>query len=110
MDCVFCKIVSGEINAKVVLDNEFCLAFHDLQPVAPTHILVIPKKHVDALASASEADALQQLLLSCAEVARGANLADGYRVVMNNGPAAGQSVSHLHAHVLGGRNLAWPPG
>ncbi len=111
-DCLFCRIVSGELGAAVVAEDEWALAFRDIRPQAPTHILVIPKKHLGSLGEAAEEDAvlLGRLLLLAKVVARGEGLASGYRVVLNNGGAAGQSVFHIHAHVLGGRHLGWPPG
>ena len=112
-DCLFCKIVSGEIPAKVVYEDDHCLAFDDINPQAPVHVLVIPKKHVVSLTDADAADAelLGRLCLACAEVAAQKGIAeDGYRVVTNKGEKAGQSVFHLHLHVLGGRRMAWPPG
>lgn len=111
MDCVFCKIAAKEIPADIVYENESCVAFRDLDPKAPTHILVIPKEHVEGLQAADENDDLQACMLAAAEVARmeGIDRA-GYRVVINSGQAAGQSVYHLHIHVLGGRQMTWPPG
>jgi histidine triad (HIT) family protein len=111
--CVFCKIGSHEIPAKVVLESERLIAFHDLNPAAPTHVLVIPKKHIAALSAASADDAalLGELMLAASEVAEKTGLvASGYRTVVNTGAHAGQSVFHLHVHVLGGRAMAWPPG
>ena len=111
-ECLFCRIVSGEIRASVVAENEWAVAFRDISPQAPTHVLVIPKKHIGSLAEAASEDAvlLGRLLLMAKAVAREAGLASGYRVVFNNGAAAGQSVFHIHAHVLGGRHMGWPPG
>jgi len=112
-DCLFCKIVSGEIPAKVVYEDEDCLAFDDINPQAPVHVLVIPKKHVISLTDAAAADAelLGRLCLACAGIAAQKGIAeDGYRVVTNKGEKAGQSVFHLHLHVLGGRRMSWPPG
>ena len=110
--CLFCRIASGDLRAAVVAENEWAMAFHDLNPQAPTHILVIPKQHIGSLGEAVEEDAvlLGRLLLLAKVVARDEGLASGYRVVLNNGAAAGQSVFHIHAHVLGGRHLRWPPG
>jgi histidine triad (HIT) family protein len=111
-DCLFCKIVRKEINAKEVLRDEHVVAFHDLNPQAPVHVLVIPTTHADHLsdfAKLGNAAAGARLLSAAAEI--GARLGPGgYRVVMNEGSDAGQSVYHLHAHVLAGRPLAWPPG
>ena len=111
--CVFCKIASGEIAAQVVHRDDQVTAFRDLQPVAPTHVLVIPNRHVASPREAEPGDAalLGALLLAAAEVARQENLVEsGYRIVINAGPDAGQTVDHLHVHVLGGRALNWPPG
>jgi histidine triad (HIT) family protein len=112
VDCIFCKIVKGEIPSKRVFEDEFSLAFHDIEPKAPTHILVIPKKHVASLAEAGPADEalLGRLLLTAAEIAREQQLGRGYRVVISTGPEGGQTVDHLHLHVIGGRQMNWPPG
>lgn len=111
MGCVFCRIVAGELPAQRVLETEHALAFRDLHPQAPTHLLVIPKEHVDAVADLGDAQAelAGRLLLACRDAARQVGL-DSYRVVTNTGADAGQSVFHLHLHVLGGRPLGWPPG
>ncbi len=111
-DCLFCRIVNGELRAAVVAEDEWAMAFRDINPQAPTHILVIPKKHIGSLGEAAEEDTarLGRLLLLAKRVARDEGLDSGYRVVLNNGAAAGQSVFHIHAHVLGGRRLGWPPG
>ena len=112
-DCIFCKIVAGEIPAQLVYEDEGAVAFRDINPQAPTHVLVIPRAHVASLAEAGEGheSLLGRLLLAAARVAREAGLAEsGYRTVINNGAGAGQSVFHLHLHVLGGRPLKWPPG
>lgn len=109
-DCLFCRLARGEIPATVVAESDRALAFRDVDPKAPVHVLVIPKRHVPSLAEASGEDAAAVLSL-VAEVARreGAT-AGGYRTVFNTGRDAGQTVAHLHAHVLAGRPLAWPPG
>jgi histidine triad (HIT) family protein len=111
-ECLFCRIVSGELRAAVVAEDEWAMAFRDISPQAPSHILVIPKQHIGSLGEAAEEDAvvLGRLLLLAKVVARDEGLASGYRVVLNDGAAAGQSVFHIHAHVLGGRHLGWPPG
>jgi histidine triad (HIT) family protein len=110
--CVFCKIVAGEIPADEVLRDEHVVAFRDLNPVAPTHILVVPTTHVAHLsefASAADAVASARLLGAAAEL--GTRFGEhGYRVVTNEGSDAGQSVHHLHLHVLAGRRMSWPPG
>jgi histidine triad (HIT) family protein len=112
-DCIFCKIVAGEIPAGKVYEDERAVAFRDINPQAPTHALVIPRSHVASLNEADEADEalLGHLLVVAARVARQAGHADaGYRTVINTGAQAGQTVFHVHVHVLGGRGLTWPPG
>lgn len=109
---VFKKILDGEIPADIVYEDEHCLAFRDINPQAPTHILVIPRIELPSLADAtvSHKELLGQLLFVATEVARQQGLEDGYRVVINSGAHGGQDVPHLHLHVLGGRRLTWPPG
>ena len=110
-DCLFCRIVQREIPATIVAEDAHCLAFRDLSPKAPTHVLVIPKLHVETLDAATDEDVLGRVLLMAAAVARLEGIAlSGYRTVINTNAAAGQTVFHLHAHVLGGRHMAWPPG
>ncbi len=109
--CVFCKIAAGEIAATVVKRGDGMLAFRDLNPQAPTHVLVIPTYHVATLNDAKNAELLGRLLTFARDVAREAGVADkGYRVVVNTNPDGGQTVFHLHLHVLGGRAMTWPPG
>ncbi|HEY3592396.1 MAG TPA: histidine triad nucleotide-binding protein [Polyangiaceae bacterium] len=111
--CLFCKIVSHEIPAKILFEEDELLAFSDIKPMAPTHALVIPKKHIVSLdeAAAHEGALLGKLLLACQRVARETKIAgSGFRVVANSGADGGQTVFHLHLHVLGGRQMAWPPG
>lgn len=111
--CVFCRIAAGEMPARMVLEDDEVVVFEDISPRAPTHLLVVPRRHVESLAAAEERDhgLLGQLLAGAARAARGAGLEQhGYRVVINTGAGAGQTVFHLHLHVLGGRPLAWPPG
>jgi len=111
--CVFCRIAAGEIPAARVLETDEVLAFHDLNPQAPVHVLVIPKRHVDSVGAAEAADGalLGAVLLACRQVAEVCGVAaSGFRVVLNTGADGGQTVGHLHAHVLAGRALAWPPG
>jgi histidine triad (HIT) family protein len=112
-DCIFCKIVAGEIPAAKIYEDERAVAFRDINPRAPTHALVIPRAHVASLNEASESDEalLGHLLRVAARVARDEGHADsGYRTVINTGASAGQTVFHIHVHVLGGRALTWPPG
>lgn len=113
-DCLFCRIVAGETPAKIAQRSADALAFHDIDPKAPVHVLVIPTRHVPAVRAANGPDGealLGRLLAFSAEVARELGLdANGYRIVTNTGPDAGQSVDHLHLHVLGGRKFTWPPG
>lgn len=110
-DCVFCRIVGGEIPAKVVRRDDRYLAFHDIDPKAPTHILVIPHAHVASLDAADDPAMLGGLLAFARAVARDAGVADaGYRTVINTNRDGGQAVDHLHAHILGGRQMTWPPG
>jgi histidine triad (HIT) family protein len=113
-DCLFCKIVAGEIPANIVKRSEDVLAFRDIDPKAPTHVLVIPTRHIASVGSATGPDGerlLGRVLAFAAELAGELGLTrDGYRIVTNTGKNAGQSVDHLHLHVLGGRKLSWPPG
>jgi histidine triad (HIT) family protein len=112
MDCLFCRIVAGEIPAKVVHESDAVLAFRDVNPQAPTHILLIPKEHVVSVADLEEEhdEVLGELLRAAAHLARAEGLSTGWRLVTNVGPDAGQSVHHLHFHLLGGRGMGWPPG
>jgi histidine triad (HIT) family protein len=110
-DCLFCRIARGEIKATIVAQDNAFVAFRDISPQAPTHILVIPRKHVATLNEATDAGLLGKLLVQARDVARAEGLSDrGYRVVINTNAEAGQSVFHLHAHLLGGRAMGWPPG
>jgi len=112
-DCIFCRIAAGEIPAKIILETENVVAFHDLNPAAPQHALVIPRRHIATLDAATEEERglLGELMLAGAEVARLLECAEkGYRTVMNCNEDGGQSVYHIHLHVLGGRSLSWPPG
>jgi histidine triad (HIT) family protein len=112
-DCLFCSIAAGEIPAARVRESSRILAFSDINPQAPVHVLVIPKEHYPDLAALAEADdgLLSEMAAQAAEVAAAAGVAEsGYRVVFNTGPEAGQTVFHVHAHVLGGRPMTWPPG
>ncbi len=111
-DTIFGKIIRGEVPARIIHDDDRCLAFHDVTPQAPVHVLVIPKQPIPSLAAATAADAglLGHLVVVATELARTLGLADGYRLVVNCGADGGQSVDHLHVHLLGGRQLSWPPG
>lgn len=110
-DCLFCKIVSGEIPASRVYEDDICLAFHDIEPQAPTHFLVIPKTHIGSVAEvdAGNSAVVAHIFEVIAKAAREKGL-ESYRVVSNCGEQAGQSVPHLHFHVLAGRDMTWPPG
>jgi histidine triad (HIT) family protein len=111
--CVFCQIIAGEAPARVIFRDELVTAFHDSAPVTPVHVLVVPNRHIESLQTAGEADAglLGHMLLVAKQVAAQEGLAhSGFRVSINTGPDAGQSVYHLHLHVLGGRVMRWPPG
>jgi histidine triad (HIT) family protein len=109
--CLFCRIVSREIPAKIVLETEECLAFRDINPQAPVHVVVIPKEHVATLNDAKDAAMVGRLGLVAAEVARREGIAEsGYRTVINTNADGGQTVFHLHLHLLGGRHMGWPPG
>lgn len=111
VDCIFCRIVSGEIPAGRVAENAQCIAFRDVNPQAPTHVLVIPRVHVASLNQVDNAQVAGELLLMAAAVAKSEGLAErGYRVVLNTNADGGQTVYHLHAHVMGGRAMHWPPG
>ena len=113
MDCLFCKICRGEIPAKIVYEDDRILAFEDINPQAPTHVQIIPRKHIASTLEISEEDheILGAILRTGADLARKFGFdEDGFRLVVNTGPAAGQSVYHIHVHLLGGRSLSWPPG
>ena len=110
-NCLFCRIARKEIPASIVLENEHVVAFRDIDPKAPTHVLVVPRTHVATLDDVSDAKLLGELLLAAAAIARTEGIvAGGYRTVVNCGSDAGQAVFHVHLHLLGGRKLAWPPG
>ena len=110
--CFFCNVIKGETPSKKVYEDERAFAFHDIRPQAPTHILIIPKKHIRGLKEATLEDS--ELVGYChvvaARIAKERGIENGYRTVLNVGPGAGQSVFHLHVHLLGGRHLSWPPG
>jgi histidine triad (HIT) family protein len=111
-DCLFCKIVAKELDAEIVDESDGVLAFRDINPMAPTHILVIPKRHLTSAHELSRADGdlLGEMFEVIAGIAESEGIGDGHRVVTNVGAGAGQAVWHLHFHVLGGRALSWPPG
>ena len=111
-DCLFCKIAQGLLSTEFLMETDQLVAFRDLNPVAPTHLLVIPKKHIASLAALEPEDQalMGEIMLAIKELAQQEGLDDGFRVVANTGPNGGQSVHHLHFHLLGGRSLQWPPG
>jgi histidine triad (HIT) family protein len=111
-DCLFCRIISGEVPSKKVYEDEHTFAFEDLNPQGPTHVLVIPKKHISGLKDAKPEDAeiIGRCQLTAARIAHERSIEDGYRTIVNVGPRSGQSVFHLHVHLIGGRTLTWPPG
>jgi len=111
-DCLFCKIIRGEIPSKKIYEDEHTFAFEDIDPKAPTHVLVVPKRHFRGLKEAQEGDAeiIGRCHLVAAQIARDRKIENSYRTVLNVGPGSGQSVFHLHVHLLGGRDLHWPPG
>lgn len=111
-DCLFCKFVRGELQPKKAYEDDQVLAFHDIKPQAPTHVLVVPKEHIASLddLGAHHAEVAGKLFLAAAKIAKQLGHAKGYRCVVNTGPDAGQTVFHIHLHVLGGRPFGWPPG
>jgi len=111
-NCLFCRIIRGEVPNKKVFEDEHTYAFEDINPQAPTHVLVVPKKHIAGLkeAQTDEAEIVGRCHVIAAQIARQRGIENGYRTVLNVGPGAGQSVFHLHVHLLGGRTLKWPPG
>ena len=110
-DCLFCRIIRGEIPAKVIAQDEHCVAFRDINPQAPVHVLVIPRVHVASLNEVRDPEVVGRMHLLAAEVARSEGLSErGYRTVINTNADAGQTVFHIHLHVLGGRSMDWPPG
>lgn len=111
-DCIFCKIANHEIPSKVVYEDEKMICYHDLDPQAPVHVLVIPKKHIESLDDVQEEDVelLGSIMFKIHEIAKTLGIENGYRVVSNNGEDAFQTVKHLHFHILGKRKMTWPPG
>ena len=112
-DCIFCKIINGDIPSEKVYDNEYVMAFNDLNPQAPMHVLIIPKKHISTINDIEQEDAeiIGEMYLAAKQIAADAGYSDrGYRAVMNCNEEAGQTVFHIHLHVLAGRAMSWPPG
>lgn len=111
-ECIFCKIIAGEIPSQVVYQDDKVFAFRDIAPAAPVHVLLIPKKHISSMADIDmeDADLMGHILLTTAKLAKELGLAKGYRLVSNCGEEGGQTVDHLHFHLLGGRQMQWPPG
>lgn len=112
-DCLFCKILAGDIPADIVFESDSVIGFRDISPQAPTHVLIIPRRHVSTINDLEEGDRelIGDLYLAAKQIAKGEDLSEaGYRVVMNCNEGAGQSVFHIHLHLLGGRGLGWPPG
>jgi histidine triad (HIT) family protein len=112
MPCLFCKIIAGEIPSKKVFEDDLTYAFKDINPQAPTHVLVVPRKHIASLAEAGaeDQDLIGYLHLVAGKIARDEGLSKGFRTVINTGSDGGQTVDHLHVHLLGGRPMSWPPG
>ena len=109
--CIFCQIARGEIPAKMVVNNKEMFAFRDINPQAPTHILIVPKKHIRSLDDLNDSDLIGRMMMLAVAIARQEGIAKtGYRTVINTGKDGGQSVDHLHVHLLGGRQMTWPPG
>jgi histidine triad (HIT) family protein len=113
MDCIFCKIVNGDIPADFIYQDESVLAFRDINPQAPTHILIIPKKHIERISDIDieDADLVSKMVLAAKKIAQDESISEsGFRLVFNNNKDAGQEVFHIHLHLLGGRKFSWPPG
>jgi histidine triad (HIT) family protein len=112
MSCLFCKIVEGVIPSTPVYQDDLCYAFTDLHPQAPTHVLIIPRQHISSMIETDRSNRalIGHLHWAAAEIARNKGLSNGYRIVVNTGPDGGQTVDHLHLHLLGGRAMTWPPG
>ncbi|HDQ73527.1 MAG TPA: histidine triad nucleotide-binding protein [Chloroflexi bacterium] len=110
--CIFCQIVRGDAPARLVHQDDEITAFHDANPQAPVHLLIVPNRHIEGVRDVTPGDApaLGRLFVVARQLAEAFDLLDGYRLVVNDGPAAGQSVPHLHVHLLGARSLSWPPG
>jgi histidine triad (HIT) family protein len=112
MSCLFCKIIDGKIPSTSVFQDDLGYAFADVHPQAPVHVLIVPREHISSLSETDERKnaLLGHLLLAAAEIARSKGLGKGYRIVVNTGEEGGQTVDHLHLHLLGGRQMTWPPG
>ncbi len=112
MECLFCRVIAGEVPAKKVYEDDLVFALEDINPQAPTHVLIVPKRHIRGLKEArmEDMDILGYSQLIAAKIAKDRGIEESYRTVYNVGPGAGQSVFHIHLHLIGGRNLAWPPG
>lgn len=108
--CIFCKIIKRELPSNIIEEDSDVIAIRDINPQAPTHALIIPKEHIKSIAEWDDPEALGKLFQKACDIARQERLTDGFRVVVNTGDDAGQTVHHLHIHVLGGRRLHWPPG
>ena len=109
-DCVFCKVAKKELPTKIIFESDEFIAFNDIKPVSPTHILVIPKKHYKNLWEVEDTELIGKLLLTAKDIAKKQGLEEGFRTVINTGDNGGQTVYHLHVHILGGRFHKWPPG
>ena len=110
-DCLFCKIINGEIETEIVKENDKCVAFADINPQAPVHLLIIPREHMEDVLEAEGKGVMEDLFSMARELAREKEIAErGFRTVINCGREGGQTVSHLHLHLLGGRAMGWPPG
>lgn len=112
MSCLFCQIIDGSIPSKAIYQDDQCYAFVDIKPAAPVHVLVVPRKHIASAAAAGKEhnELIGHLLWAASEIARTKGLTQGYRTVINTGEDGGQTVNHLHVHLLGGRPMTWPPG
>lgn len=109
-NCIFCKIASSEIPSNKVYEDDKAIAFYDLEPQAPVHVLIVPKKHYDNVTKVDDGELMSHLMQVASSVAEKLGVKDGFRLVINTGKDGGQSVNHLHIHLLGGRELQWPPG
>lgn len=112
MECIFCKIANKEIGSDIVYEDELFVAFKDIKPVAPTHVLIIPRRHIEGVQALKEEDEslVGKMILKAKDIANKLNLKEGYRLVFNVGEYGGQTVFHIHLHIIGGRPMMWPPG